>query len=170
MTVAYLNGEYIPLKEARVSVMDRGFLFGDGIYEMIPVYDGVMFRFDEHIERMLESLTVIRIDCGIETHELREILEGLVQRNGSGDQSVYLQITRGAADIRSHCFDKTFKPTIFAYSFPLVKPSIKELSQGIVTITLEDIRWKRCDIKAITLLPNILCRQQAEDAGRKKLY
>lgn len=159
----YLNGEFLPAPEARVSVLDRGFIFGDGIYEVIPVYGGRLFRLAHHLERLDHSLEGIRMANPMSHGRWQGVLEELVRRNGGGDQSLYLQITRGVAD-RDHGFPPDTEPTVFAMSKPLEAVS-PELREGIGAVTVEDIRWKWCNIKAIALLPNILMRQQAIDEG-----
>jgi D-alanine transaminase len=164
MAIVYLNGKYLPVEQASVSVMDRGFIFGDGVYEVIPAYGGRLFRLEQHLERLGRSLAAIRLADPMAPADWRRCLQELVSRNGHGDQSVYIQITRGAAP-RDHAFPKDVQPTVYAASSPL-KPQPAELAeQGVVAITLQDIRWQRCDIKAITLLANILLRQQAIDQG-----
>ena len=163
VSLSYLNGEYLPLNEARVSVMDRGFIFGDGIYEVIPVYNGRPFRLDQHLERLDHSLAAIRLANPLPVTEWHHIIGEVVARNGGGDQSVYVQVTRGVAP-RDHAFPQPTVPTVFVTSSPLKKPTADMLA-GISAITLDDIRWQYCHIKAITLLANVLLRQQAIDAG-----
>jgi D-alanine transaminase len=164
MTIVYLNGEFLPIERAQVSVLDRGFIFGDGVYEVIPVYGGRLFRLEQHLERLARSLAAIRLANPLSDEIWRRCLQELVARNDGGDQSVYVQITRGAAP-RDHAFPKDVTPTVYAASSPL-KPLPADLAeQGVAAVTLPDIRWQRCDIKAITLLPNILLRQQAIDQG-----
>ena len=163
----YLNGEFLPLDQAKVSVLDRGFIFGDGVYEVIPVYGGQLFRLDEHLQRLDHSLAGIRLDNPLAYDQWNSILEELVERNtieDNGDQSVYLQVTRGVAK-RDHAFPKGVAPTVFAMSNPLAPLPASLASEGVAAITLDDIRWRYCNIKAITLLPNILLRQQALDAN-----
>ncbi len=162
--IVYLNGEYLPADEARVPVLDRGFIFGDGVYEVIPAYNGKLFRLDEHLQRLENSLQATRIPSPFDREEWRAILEALVRKNGGGDQSVYLQVTRGIA-AREHGFPEKVKPTVFIMCNPLQAVDDQVHDAGVCAITLEDSRWKHCDIKAITLLPNILLRQQAVDAG-----
>lgn len=159
----FLNGDFLPSDQACVSVLDRGFVFGDGVYEVIPVYGGRLFRLGEHLNRLDHSLEGIRLENPLSHEKWREILERLVVANGGGDQSLYLQVTRGVAR-RDHAFPRNVTPTVFAMSSPLGAPA-PELRAGIGAITLEDIRWKLCNIKAIALLPNILLRQQALDQG-----
>jgi D-alanine transaminase len=164
MTTAYLNGSFLPLAEACVPAMDRGFLFGDGIYEVIPVYGGRLFRLPQHLQRLQNSLDGVRIGNPLPADTWRELLEELVSRNAGNDQAVYLQVTRGVAPKRDHAFPADIRPTIFAMSNPLPEPRDIADEQGIHAITLPDIRWQYCNIKAITLLPNILLRQQAIEA------
>jgi D-alanine transaminase len=164
MSIVYLNGEFLPVERARVSVMDRGFIFGDGVYEVIPVYGGRLFRLDQHLQRLARSLAEIRLANPLSGDAWRQCLQEVVRRNGAGDQSVYVQITRGVAP-RDHAFPMEVKPTVYAASSPL-KPLTADLAEhGVAAVSLPDIRWQRCDIKAITLLPNILLRQQAIDQG-----
>ncbi|MHB8471753.1 MAG: D-amino acid aminotransferase [Gammaproteobacteria bacterium] len=165
MTTVYLNGVFLPIEQACVPVLDRGFLFGDGVYEVIPVYGGNLFRLEEHLQRLDHSLAGIRIVNPLSRALWRDTLEELIERNDGGDQSIYFQITRGTAAKRDHAFPADVLPTVFMMSTPLA-PLPANLSQaGISAITLADIRWQKCDIKAITLLPNVLLRQQAIDAG-----
>ena len=164
MGIVYLNGEYLPVERAQVSVMDRGFVFGDGVYEVIPVYGGRLFRLEQHLQRLARSLTGIRLANPLSDDGWRQCLQEVVARNGGGDQSVYVQITRGIAP-RDHAFPKETTPTVYAASSPLKPLAADVAEQGVGAITLQDIRWQRCDIKAITLLPNILLRQQAIDQG-----
>jgi D-alanine transaminase len=162
--IVYLNGRFLPVEQATVSVQDRGFVFGDGVYEVIPVYGGRLFRLPQHLERLARSLREIRLTDPLGAGDWRACLEELVQRNGGGDQSVYVQVTRGAAP-RDHAFPKDVRPTVYAASSPL-KPLPADLAaHGVAAVTLPDNRWQRCDIKAITLLANILLRQQAIDQG-----
>jgi D-alanine transaminase len=158
----YLNGEYLPTAEAKISVLDRGFIFGDGVYEVIPVYGGRLFRGPHHLQRLNNGLEAIRIDNPLSEQQWIEILEELVRQNGGGDQSLYLQVTRGIAP-RDHRFPEPITPTIFAMSSPLAEVELSTM-QGISAVTLEDNRWLRCNIKSISLLPNILLKQQAYDA------
>lgn len=157
----YLNGLYVPLADAKVSVMDRGFLFGDGIYEVIPVYNGRIFRVQEHLKRLADSLNSIRLVNPHTNAEWMEIFEPFLDQ--TKDQSFYLQITRGAAPKRDHAFPEQVQPTVFVMCSEM-KPFAGKVT-GIEAITLEDTRWAWCHIKAITLLANILLRQSALDAG-----
>ena len=165
--IVYLNGRFLPQDQAYVSVLDRGFIFGDGVYEVIPVYGARLFRIEEHLKRLDDSLAGIRLANPMTHVEWHEMFEMLVEKNGGGEQSIYLQITRGVAP-RDHAFPTNTPATIFATSSPL-KPLPRELlTSGATAITLEDIRWKHCHIKAIALLPNILLRQEALDSGAQE--
>jgi D-alanine transaminase len=164
VSTAYLNGTFLPLDQAQVSVMDRGFLFGDGIYEVIPVYNGKLFRLAQHLGRLQNSLDGVRIGNPLSDTEWTAVLTELVARNADSEQAVYLQVTRGAAARRDHAFPADTRPTVFAMSTPAPAVSSIASEAGIKAITLPDIRWQQCDIKAITLLPNVLLRQQAVDA------
>lgn len=164
-SIVYLNGKYLPIHEACISVLDRGFLLGDGVYEVIPVYGGNPFRIDQHLQRLENSLEQVRIPFPCTRGEWSGILDDIIERNGSGDQSIYLQVTRGIAAKRDHAFPDPIHPTVFVMSNPLLPVAGKILREGVRAITLDDIRWHRCDIKAITLLANVLLRQQALDDG-----
>jgi len=164
MTIAYLNGAFLPLEDAHISVMDRGFLFGDGVYEVIPVYGGRLFRLAHHLKRLQNSLDAVRIRNPLTDAEWNDMLSGLVARNTGGDQAVYLQVTRGVAPKRDHAFPPDTRPTVFAMSNPAAAPRDIDTEQGVRAVTLQDIRWQHCNIKAITLLPNVLLRQQAIEA------
>jgi D-alanine transaminase len=164
MSTAYLNGEFRPLSEMQVSVMDRGFLFGDGVYEVIPVYGGRLFRLTHHLKRLSNSLDAVRIPNPLSADAWETMLNDLVGRNGGGDQAVYLQVTRGVAPRRDHAFPDNVSPTLFAMSTPMAASVDSDSVTGITAITLPDIRWKLCNVKAITLLPNVLLRQQAIDS------
>jgi D-alanine transaminase len=162
---AYLNGEFLPLSETRISVMDRGFLFGDGVYEVIPVYGGRLFRLEHHLKRLQNSLDAIRISNPLAPAEWHLMLTKLVESNEAEDQSVYLQVTRGVAEKRDHAFPADVTPTLFAMSTPMAESVDIDAIPGVSAVTLEDIRWNLCNVKAITLLPNVLLRQQAIDGG-----
>ena len=163
MTI-YLNGQYMPVTEAKVSVLDRGFIFGDGVYEVIPVYSRRAFRIEEHMKRLQHSLDEIRLPNPHGLPEWVEILNELIARNEPEDQYLYLHITRGVAR-RDHAFPvPAVPPTVFAMSHPLTTPSAELIASGVSAITAQDNRWLRCDIKTISLLPNVLLRQMAADA------
>ena len=165
MPVAYLNGTFLPVEQAQISVLDRGFLFGDGVYEVIPVYGWRLFRLAHHLKRLRTSLAGVHIDNPLSVGEWSAMLNELDVRNEGGDQAVYLKVTRGVDVKRDHAFPDGIRPTVFAMSSPLPGPRDLDREQGVRAITLPDIRWKLCNIKAITLLPNVLLRQQAVDAG-----
>jgi D-alanine transaminase len=163
----YLNGKFLPLDQAFVPVLDRGFIFGDGVYEVIPAYGSQLFRLEHHLDRLDGSLAGIRLTNPLTRVEWKRLLKELIARNASAaipDQYIYFQITRGVAK-RDHTFPKGVPATVFAMSNPLPAPAINLADAGVAAITLDDIRWQWCQIKAIALLPNILLRQQALDAG-----
>lgn len=161
MSIAYLNGAFAPLDECRVSPLDRGFIFGDGVYEVVPVYGGRLFQLPEHLQRLHNSLEAVRIAPPHDARAWTSLLEELVVRNGGGDQSVYLQISRGAAP-RNHAFPKNVVPTVFAMSNPL---AAKSTIAGVKVVTREDYRWQRGHIKSTALLAAVLLRQEAAEAG-----
>lgn len=162
--LVYLNGAYLPPEQAQVSAFDRGFVFADGVYEVIPAYGGRPFRLPQHLARLDNSLAGIRLANPLSTPEWQEIFARLVEANGGGDQSVYLQVTRGPAP-RDHAFPAKIQPSVFAYSQAFKYPEPAQRAAGVAAITVPDIRWQRCDIKAIALLPNVLMRQQATEQG-----
>lgn len=161
----YLNGRFLPLSEAHVSVMDRGFLFGDGVYEVIPAFGGHPFRLQHHLARLRASLAAVRITSPMDEAEWKGLVHDLLDRAGAGDHSIYLQVTRGADGKRDHSYPHDLKPTVLAMSRPLTGPSPELLTKGLKACILEDIRWARCDIKSISLLANIMLLQQAKEAG-----
>jgi len=164
MTV-FLNGKFMPIEEAKVSVLDRGFIFGDGVYEVIPVYSRRAFRLEEHLQRLQHSLDGIQLKNPHSESEWTDILNELIRRSAPEDQYLYLHVTRGVAK-RDHAFPiPAPTPTVFVLSNPLTTPSTELLKSGISCITVVDNRWLRCDIKAIALLPNVLLRQAAVAAG-----
>jgi D-alanine transaminase len=160
----YLNGEFMPIEQARVPVLDRGFIFGDGVYEVIPVYSRHPFRLAEHLRRLQASLDGIRLSNPHDDAEWTRLVRRLIGLNKPEDQSLYLHVTRGVAK-RDHAFPKGVAPTVFMMSNALVTPPGDQVEKGVDAITATDNRWLRCDIKAIALLPNVLLRQLAVDAG-----
>ena len=164
MRTVFLNGEFMPASSAAISPLDRGFIFGDGIYEVIPAYGRRPFRLAEHLERLRHSLDGVRIEPPYSDEQWSGILHELVQRNHEDDQSIYLQVTRGVAK-RDHAFPQGVRPTVFAMTSPLVPVPAEIRSGGVTGITLDDIRWEYCHLKTTSLLPNILLRQQALDQG-----
>ncbi|CAK0750995.1 D-alanine aminotransferase [Gammaproteobacteria bacterium] len=163
--IVYLDGRFLPLDQARVSVLDRGFLFGDGVYEVVPAYGGHLFRLTEHLNRLENSLSEIRCTNPLGREQWSLLLSDLVARNGNGDLSLYLQVTRGVGPNRDHAFPMGVPPSIFAMATPLLPLPADKRQNGVSAILAEDIRWGRCNIKTITLLANVLLRQQAIDAG-----
>ena len=164
MTV-YLNGKFMPIAEAYVPVLDRGFIFGDGVYEVIPAYSKRAFRLPEHLKRLQHSLAGIRLPNPHSDAEWTTIINELIARNEPEDQYLYLHITRGVAK-RDHAFPQPpVAPTVYIMSSPLTTPAAVLLASGVSAVTAVDNRWLHCDIKAISLLPNVLLRQQAVDAG-----
>ncbi|NNJ83747.1 MAG: D-amino acid aminotransferase [Gammaproteobacteria bacterium] len=159
-TIAYLNGAYGPIEETRISVLDRGFLFGDGVYEVFPVYGGKGFLQDRHLERLEKGLATVRIENPHTRAQWNELLDELIRRNGGGNQAIYLQVTRGVAP-RLHAFPEGVTPTVLVTSRPLATAT--DIKPARV-VTRPDIRWGRCDIKSISLLGNVLLRQEAVDA------
>lgn len=163
MTV-YLNGEFMPIEQAKVPVLDRGFVFGDGVYEVIPVYSRRAFRLPEHLARLNASLSAIRIDNPYSNARWSELLGKIIEGNPWDDQSVYLQVTRGVAP-RNHLFPKGLTPTVFVMADPLVMPARALIESGAPAVVLQDFRWLRCDIKSVSLLGNCLLRTLAADQG-----
>jgi len=160
----YLNGEFIPLEEACVPVMDRGFLFGDGVYEVIPVYGGRPFRLLQHMERLDNSLRSIRMENPLQLNAWERIFARLTSST-SDDQLLYLQVTRGADRTRNHLFPRGAEPTVFVMAWTAGPRDPDISATGTAAVVLEDNRWHRCDIKATALLGNVLLRQAAQDAG-----
>jgi D-alanine transaminase len=159
----WLNGKFMPLGEAQISPLDRGFLFGDGVYEVIPVYGGKLFHLSAHLRRLQYSLDSIRLANPHDDATWRKMLQELVEKNGGEQQAVYLQVTRGADQGRDHAFPVGIPATVFAMSSPMagLPESLKENGGRVITLT--DIRWRRCDIKSVALLGNVLLRQTATD-------
>jgi len=160
----FLNGKFMPIEEATIPVLDRGFIFGDGVYELVPVYSRVPFRLDEHLARLDRSLAEVRIKNPYSRERWREIVTQLVAQQAHEDQGVYFQVTRGVAK-RDHAFPKGVEPTVFMMSNPLVNPSAEQVEKGGRAVTAEDFRWLRCDIKSISLIGNCLLRQLSADVG-----
>jgi D-alanine transaminase len=161
--VALVNGAFVPLAEARVSVLDRGFLFADGVYEVIPAYGGKPFALREHLARLARSLRELAIANPHSDAEWTELALQLMQHNGNGDSMIYFQVTRGAPEKRGHAFPVNVKPTVVGLCNALPVPSEASLRDGAAAITRPDNRWGRCDIKSVALLPNILASQAANE-------
>jgi D-alanine transaminase len=165
LPVCYLNGEFLPLAAARVSPLDRAFLFGDAVYEVMPVYAARPFRLREHLDRLTRSLAGIRMAPPLSHAEWGEVCGELVMRNGGGDQYLYIQVTRGAEQGRNHAWPEGLKPTLFAFATALEPIAPRLLEQGVAAITAADTRWARRDIKSTALLANVLLKKLAVDAG-----
>ncbi len=163
-SICYLNGDLGPLAAATVSVLDRGFIFGEGVYELIPVFNGTPFRLTEHLRRLRRSLAAVVIVDPFSQEQWTSMIQELIRANHGGDQAIYIQITRGAA-ARNHVLTENIPPTVFAMSSP--PPSSAE-TIPIEAITTEDIRWQRCDIKATSLLANVMSRALAADSGSQE--
>ncbi|HET9734528.1 MAG TPA: D-amino acid aminotransferase [Burkholderiales bacterium] len=162
--MVFLNGKFLPIEEARVPVLDRGFIFGDGVYELVPVYSRAPFRMDEHLARLEKSLAAVRIKNPYSREKWREILLALIAKQPWDDQGVYLQVTRGVAK-RDHAFPAGVEPTVFVMCNPLVNPPRELVDKGAAAVSAVDYRWHRCDIKSISLIGNCLLRQVSADAG-----
>ena len=162
--MVFLNGQFMPVEDAHVPVLDRGFIFGDGVYELIPVYSRVPFRMDEHLARLERSLAAVRIRKPYSRAEWRDIILQLVAKQSFEDQGVYFQVTRGVAR-RDHAFPKDSAPTVFIMSNPLVNPPQELVERGAAAVSAVDDRWHRCDIKSISLIGNCLLRQVSADVG-----
>ncbi len=165
MSTCYLNGEFLPLEQARVSPMDRGFLFGDGIYEVVPVYSRRPFRLGEHLARLQKSLDAIRLANPLGEAQWRAVVDRLVAQAEWEDQSLLLQVTRGPMAVRNHAFPASVTPTLFCLVEPLSVPPAAQREQGVAAISAADFRWLRCNVKSTSLLANCLLRQMAMDAG-----
>jgi D-alanine transaminase len=163
MTV-YLNGRFLPLEDAKISVLDRGFIYGDGVYELIPVYGRQPYRLRQHLARLQRSLDGIRLANPHTSAEWESIIRELIARTPFDNQGVYFQVTRGVAK-RDHSFPLGVAPTVFMMSNPLPLPTAEQVERGIAVITAPDERWLHCDLKTISLLGNVLARQLATDAG-----
>ncbi len=162
--IVYLNGAFMPLDEARIPVLDRGFIFGDGVYEVVPAYTRRPFRLAEHLRRLQHSLDGIRLANPFDDSEWTSLMRQIIAKNEGDDQSIYLQVTRGVAR-RDHAFPKDVKQTVFMMSSPLTTPPQAQIDRGVAAITASDFRWLKCDVKSVSLLGNCLLRQMAVDAG-----
>jgi D-alanine transaminase len=162
--IVYLNNQFLPIEEAKISVLDRGFIYGDGVYELIPVYKRRPFRLPQHLARLQHSLDGIRLANPHSEAEWTEIVSEVIARQPFNDQGVYFQVTRGVAK-RDHTFPAGVAPTVFMMSNPLVTPSVEQIEKGVAVVTADDNRWQRCDLKTISLVGNVLMRQLAADSG-----
>jgi len=170
MSIVYLNGDYMPMAEARISPMDRGFLFGDGIYEVVPSYDGKLVGFAPHMERMQEGLDAIEIDLKVIHDAWRVIASELIDRNGGGNLGVYFHISRGADTSRNHAYPDNIPPTIYAFAFEIPPPPLadKNAATPYRVSLVEDLRWKRCNIKSTALLGNVMHYQHGQTQGNNE--
>jgi D-alanine transaminase len=162
--MVFLNGEILPIEQAKIPVLDRGFMFGDGIYELVPVYSRVPFRLEEHLARLERSLGAVRIKNPYTRAQWRDVIQRLIAAQPFEDQGLYFQVTRGVAK-RDHAFPQGVEPTVFAMSNPLVSPPAALVERGAAARSAEDFRWQRCDIKSISLIGNCLLRQVSAEAG-----
>jgi len=158
--VVYLNGQFLPISQASVSVLDRGFIFGDGIYDVIPVYQRKLFRPQQHLDRLTRSLAAVGIDNIYSHEQWLQIITNLLEKSEGADLLVYIQVTRGVA-IRSHAFPLNTKPTVFIMVNAMSPPSKETRERGVACVTMQDLRWLRCDIKSTSLLGNVLAAQNA---------
>ncbi|MFY9973735.1 MAG: D-amino acid aminotransferase [Chromatiaceae bacterium] len=163
MSEVYLNGDFVPLERATVSVLDRGFLFGDGVYEVIPSYGGHFLGLEPHLDRLAASLSAIRLDGPLSRGDWLQVLRRLIGPPPAPDQYVYLQVTRGAPPERDHLCPEGVHPTVFAMARPIKPRSPEIASLGVACITRPDPRWSRCDVKAVSLLAAVLMRREAQD-------
>jgi len=161
----YLDGKFQPLAEASISPLDRGFLFADGVYEVIPVHRRRPFQLRAHLDRLARGQREIGLHATQSDRQWQELINRLIDEAGAEELLVYLQVTRGADSGRNHLFPKSLRPTVFAFASPYPVPAAAVLDNGLACITLADIRWSRCDIKSIALLPNVMLRQQAAARG-----
>ena len=162
--VVYLNGRFVAVADAQVSVLDRGFIYGDGVYELVPVYGREPFRLPQHMARLQRSMDGIGLANPHTSAQWEAIIRDLVARQSFADQGVYFQVTRGVAK-RDHSFPTGVAPTVFMMSNPLATPTREQVEHGVAVVTAEDNRWHRCDLKTISLLGNVLMRQLATEQG-----
>jgi D-alanine transaminase len=161
--IVYINGEYLPQSQASVSVLDRGFLFGDGVYEVIPVFAGKPLRLNEHLERLQRSMNRVSLKNPLTQQNWEGIFQTLLERNPGGDRSIYLQVTRGAAPVRDLSFIADIEPTVFVMVNDIKPVDYARLENGIEAITVDDFRWKACDIKSVSLIANVMIRLHANE-------
>lgn len=170
MSTVYLNGVYLPMEEARISPMDRGFLFGDGIYEVIPSYDGQLVGFTPHMTRMQDGLDAIEIRLQLDHEQWRTIAAELSARNGGGNLGIYFHVSRGADTQRNHAYPEQITPTTYAFAFAIPPAPVPEKSAAscYTVATTPDMRWKRCNIKSTALLGNVMHYQHGHALGHKE--
>jgi len=162
--IAHFNGQLLPLDRIFISPLDRGFIFGDGVYEVIPVYDGVMLRGREHFERLQRSMDEIRLQNPHTVDEWLGLVDKLLAHH-PGNQSVYIQVTRGVPAKRDHALPEGLTPTVFMMCYPLASPAKEQVDNGVACVTARDFRWEKCHIKSTSLLGNVLARQLSADVG-----
>ncbi|MDF3127144.1 D-amino acid aminotransferase [Rheinheimera sp. 1928-s] len=167
MSVVYLNGQFMPAEDAKISPMDRGFLFGDGIYEVIPSYAGLCVGFAAHIERLQQGLAALEIRCAFTAQDWKELVQQLIQQNGAGNLGIYLHVSRGTDSKRAHAYPQDISPTIFAYCFDIAAEPEADIDKAprYKVMTATDLRWQRCQIKSTALLGNVMHHQQAAALG-----
>jgi len=170
MSTVYLNGNYMPMEQARISPMDRGFLFGDGIYEVVPSYDGKLVGFAPHLDRMQDGLDAIEIQLRVDHDEWRNIASELITRNVGGNLGIYFHVSRGADTQRHHAYPEGIAPTVYAFAFEIPPAPIADKSAATpyTVSTAEDLRWKRCNIKSTALLGNVMHYQQGHARGHNE--
>jgi D-alanine transaminase len=170
MSIVYLNGDYLPMEEARISPMDRGFLFGDGIYEVVPSYDGQLVGFTPHMERMQDGLDALEIQLQLDHEQWRTIARELVARNGGGNLGIYFHVSRGADSQRHHAYPEGITPTTYAFAFEIPPAPVADKSAATcyTVSTAEDLRWKRCNIKSTALLGNVMHYQHGYAQGNNE--
>ncbi len=167
MSIVYLNGDYLPMEEARISPMDRGFLFGDGIYEVVPSYAGKLVGFKPHLDRMQDGLDALQIDYRVDPQSWHAIADTLIERNGGGNLGIYFHMSRGADSKRHHAYPEGIAPTLFAFAFEIPPAPLPEKAAATpyTVTTAEDLRWKRCNIKSTALLGNVMHYQDSHAQG-----
>ena len=170
MSIVYLNGTYLPMEQAKISPMDRGFLFGDGIYEVIPSYGGRLVGFNPHMQRMQDGLDAIEIQLRIDRGAWREIAANLIERNGGGNLGIYFHVSRGADSRRDHAYPEGIAPTVYAFAFAIPPAPVadKAAATRYTVSTAEDLRWKRCNIKSTALLGNVMHYQHGHARGHNR--
>ncbi|MFU8765463.1 MAG: aminotransferase class IV, partial [Haliea sp.] len=158
MSIVYLNGDYLPMSEARISPMDRGFLFGDGIYEVVPSYAGKLVGFGPHMQRMQQGLDAIEIKLRVDESHWRGIAEALINRNGHGNLGIYFHVSRGADIRRNHAYPDNVAPTLYAFAFEIPPAPVADKASATCyrVSSAEDLRWRRCNIKSTALLGNVM--------------
>ncbi|WP_068546352.1 aminotransferase class IV [Thalassotalea crassostreae] len=167
MSIVFLNNEFMPMEEAKISPMDRGFLFGDGIYEVVPSYDGKLVGFGPHVARMQEGLSLIDIKLNWSTQQWRDVVEQLIEKNGAGNLGIYLHVSRGTDSKRYHAYPENVTPTVYAFTFEIPQAAVadKTKAKKYSVNSNTDLRWKRCHIKSTALLGNVMHFQQGHSAG-----